>query len=104
MLESTPVTRLSRARTSQPSASSRSQRCDPRNPAPPVTTARMHPPGKRRLASLAPGTMIDLTCRAGYHAPAQHESRLEEFAGPKPRRIHLLLAIPGPGAVLGVAI
>src|SRR5260370_24862854 len=48
--ESTPVTRLSKARTSHPSASSLSQRCDPRNPAPPVTTARMPPPPKKSTA------------------------------------------------------
>src|SRR5260370_16275249 len=39
-----PVMKLSTVSTSHPSASSLSQRCDPRNPAPPVTTARMHPP------------------------------------------------------------
>src|SRR5438105_12344818 len=37
----TPVTRLSTQRTCQPSSSSRSQRCEPRKPAPPVTTARI---------------------------------------------------------------
>ena len=40
MLSVLPVTRLSTATTSYPSASSRSHRCDPRNPAPPVTNAR----------------------------------------------------------------
>src|SRR5207302_2352334 len=35
-----PGTRLSTQRTCQPSASSRSQRWEPRKPAPPVTTAR----------------------------------------------------------------
>src|SRR5712692_7981429 len=35
-----PVTRLSTQTTFQPSFSNRSQRCDPRKPAPPVTTAR----------------------------------------------------------------
>src|SRR2546429_9004752 len=44
ILLSTPVTRLSSATTSQPSAINRSHKCDPRKPAPPVTTARMHPP------------------------------------------------------------
>src|SRR2546429_1561500 len=43
-LLSTPVTKLSRANTSQPSEINRSHRCDPRKPAPPVTTARMKPP------------------------------------------------------------
>src|SRR5580700_11112485 len=38
------VIRLSSATTSQPSAISRSQRCDPRKPVPPVITARMSPP------------------------------------------------------------
>src|SRR6266513_5034535 len=40
MFEAAPVTRLSTHTTCQPSASSRSLRCDPRKPAPPVTTAR----------------------------------------------------------------
>ena len=40
MLESLPVTRLSRQRTSQSFSSSSSQRCEPRKPAPPVITAR----------------------------------------------------------------
>src|SRR5215470_3147834 len=44
--ESTPVIRLSSASTSQPSAIRRSHKCDPRNPAPPVTTARMRSPPK----------------------------------------------------------
>src|SRR5271156_374199 len=38
--ESLPVTRLSMQRTSQPFSSINSQRCEPRNPAPPVMTAR----------------------------------------------------------------
>ena len=37
-----PVTRLSTATTSSPRSSSASQRCEPRNPAPPVTTTRRH--------------------------------------------------------------
>src|SRR5690348_3288288 len=40
MLSVLPVIRLSIATTSSPSASRRSQRCDPRKPAPPVTSAR----------------------------------------------------------------
>src|SRR5258708_5796243 len=40
MFASVPVMRLSTQTTSQPSLSRRRQRCDPRNPAPPVTTAR----------------------------------------------------------------
>src|SRR5689334_15884127 len=47
-LPGSPVTKLSRQRTSQPSCNSRSQRCEPRNPAPPVTTAR----GRRAIADL----------------------------------------------------
>src|SRR5579862_3745422 len=39
-LESLPVTRLSRQRISQPLSSLKSQRCEPRKPAPPVITAR----------------------------------------------------------------
>ena len=39
MLVAWPVTRLSTQVTCQPSLRSRSQRCDPRKPAPPVTTA-----------------------------------------------------------------
>ena len=41
MLPSCPVERSSSAQTSQPSASSSSLRCDPMNPAPPVTSAFM---------------------------------------------------------------
>src|SRR5256885_5387441 len=40
MFAAVPVTRLSTHTTCQPSASSRSQRWEPRKPAPPVTTAR----------------------------------------------------------------
>src|SRR5205809_7930141 len=40
MFAAVPVTRLSTHTTRQPSASRRSQRCVPRKPAPPVTTAR----------------------------------------------------------------
>ena len=40
MLSSEPVMRLSRQTTSSPRSSSASQRCEPRNPAPPVTTMR----------------------------------------------------------------
>src|ERR1700722_8107092 len=40
ILASLPVTRLSRHSTSQPRASINSHKCDPRNPAPPVMTAR----------------------------------------------------------------
>src|SRR6266851_2888144 len=40
MFLAVPVTRLSTQTTVHPSTSSRSQRCDPRKPAPPVTTAR----------------------------------------------------------------
>src|SRR5579859_166624 len=57
-LETTTVTRLSSARTSHPSASKRSQRCDPRKPAPPVTTAFMSPPRKNeKLVYLAPADL-----------------------------------------------
>ena len=38
MFSSVPVSRLSTQSTRWPSASRRSQRCEPRNPAPPVTT------------------------------------------------------------------
>src|SRR4051794_39510149 len=40
MLSIDPVSRLSMATTSSPRASSASQRCEPRKPAPPVTTTR----------------------------------------------------------------
>src|SRR5215471_13119831 len=40
MLSIDPVDRSSRTRTSWPSASSRSERCEPMNPAPPVISAR----------------------------------------------------------------
>src|SRR6476659_6283622 len=40
MFDSDPVIRLSRQTTSSPRSSSRSQRCEPRKPAPPVTTTR----------------------------------------------------------------
>src|SRR4051812_40024762 len=40
MFSMLPVRRLSMATTSSPRASNASQRCDPRNPAPPVTTTR----------------------------------------------------------------
>src|ERR1700687_6009976 len=40
-LGSTPVTRLSIPSTSQPSASNRSHKCEPRNPAAPVNTTRI---------------------------------------------------------------
>src|SRR5215469_18916689 len=40
-LASFPVNRLSRQSTEWPSAIKASQRCEPRKPAPPVTTARM---------------------------------------------------------------
>src|SRR5579883_2300362 len=40
MLSVLPVMRLSITTTSKPSANSRSHRCEPRNPAPPVTSAR----------------------------------------------------------------
>ena len=41
---SLPVIRLSRQITSAPSATSRSARCDPRNPAPPVITTPSRKP------------------------------------------------------------
>ena len=40
MFSTAPVTRLSIATTSSPRSSSARQRCEPRNPAPPVTTTR----------------------------------------------------------------
>src|SRR3546814_3859686 len=40
MLSTEPVTRLSMATTSSPRSSSAWQRCEPRKPAPPVTTTR----------------------------------------------------------------
>src|SRR3954454_22271705 len=55
-----PEARLSTAATSCPSASSRSTRCDPMNPAAPVT--RMRTLGRLRLFALAHG-LLD---------PAQH--------------------------------
>src|SRR5258706_2753795 len=69
MLSSTPVTRLSSARTSHPSAIRRSQRCEPRKPAPPVTTARMNPPPKTQQEILSRSRAIDHTDKARYHAP-----------------------------------
>src|SRR5512134_2780071 len=41
MLSLVPVKKLSTQSTSCPSASSRSQRCEPRKPAPPVTRTRL---------------------------------------------------------------
>src|SRR5258706_2141639 len=54
MFVTLPVISLSSDRTSQPSASNRSHKCDPRNPAPPVTTALIPPPcrSKNRKFSL----------------------------------------------------
>src|SRR5258708_4798461 len=54
MFVSLPVIRVSSARTSHPSARNRSHQCDPRNPAPPVTTALIPPPcrSKNRKFSL----------------------------------------------------
>src|SRR5713226_6789785 len=53
MFCSDPVSRLSTHRTRKPLAISASQRCEPRNPAPPVTTAvgigRRCYPGPRRV-------------------------------------------------------
>ena len=40
MFERAPVTKLSTHNTSPPSSSKRSHRCDPINPAPPVTRVR----------------------------------------------------------------
>src|SRR5882724_10673820 len=70
MFVSLPVIRLSSARTSQPSASSRSHKCDPRNPAPPVTTARIQPPcrSKNRKFSLPQRTLANPNQR---FAPAE---------------------------------
>src|SRR5580765_6811713 len=61
MFASLPVIRLSSASTSQPSASNRSHKCDPRNPAPPVTTALIPPPccSKNRKFSLSRGTLAN---------------------------------------------
>src|SRR5205807_4390879 len=44
MFSDAPVTKLSTQTSFQPSANKRSHRCDPRKPAPPVTTARRPPP------------------------------------------------------------
>src|ERR1041384_193840 len=52
------IIKLSRPSTGQPSASNRSHRCDPRNPAAPVTTARMIPP-ENSLASVSLLSLID---------------------------------------------
>src|SRR5207302_10343469 len=41
MLSLVPLKKLSAHSTSLPSATSRSQRCEPRNPAPPVTRIRL---------------------------------------------------------------
>src|SRR5690242_497088 len=57
---STPVTRLSRTRTSHASFTRRSQRWEPKNPAPPVTTARIPPPRKPpKLHSVSFGSAIN---------------------------------------------
>ena len=47
MLARLPLKKLSRQMTSCPSRSSRSHRCDPRNPAPPVTSTRTSRPPSR---------------------------------------------------------
>src|SRR4051794_11157352 len=61
-----PVSRLSMATTSLPRASSASQRCDPRNPAPPVTTTR--------VTSAPADAVVD-------EAAAAHGGRVEQVAG-----------------------
>src|SRR5262249_53211792 len=48
MFDASPVIRLSMQMTVCPSARSRSQRCEPRNPAPPVTTLTRSAPGTVR--------------------------------------------------------
>src|SRR5260370_18568172 len=70
MFDPTPVTRLSSERTSHPSAIRRSQRCEPRKPAPPVTTARMHPPEIWQPTILSRWAAIDHTGGPRYHAHA----------------------------------
>src|SRR3990170_2060560 len=45
-LSADPVDRSSIATTDQPPRTRYSARCDPMNPAPPVTSARMSPPGQ----------------------------------------------------------
>src|ERR1051326_3488763 len=55
MLRRLPVSRLSTQTTAWPSASSASQRCDPMNPAPPVTKTRI------RDILLLPRTCGDIT-------------------------------------------
>src|SRR5947209_15844937 len=64
MFAAVPVTRLSTHTTCQPSASSRSQRCEPRKPAPPVTTARK----------------LGATDAAVNEAPFPHRLRVEDVA------------------------
>src|ERR1700678_4578889 len=51
-LSSLPVTRLSSTSTSQPRDSINSLKCDPKNPAPPVITARTYAP-RRLIAGLS---------------------------------------------------
>src|SRR5437763_14442867 len=61
MFSRLPVSRLSRQMTRQSRSSRYSHRCEPRNPAPPVTTAVLIG-GKRTLVTDRPGTVPAHAC------------------------------------------
>src|SRR5690242_21728413 len=56
MFRRAPVKKLSTQMTSQPSASSRSHRCEPRKPAPPVTSTRLRSASLIRVRAPSPNS------------------------------------------------
>src|SRR5947207_14087739 len=76
-LLSTPVTKLSRANTSQPSEINRSHRCDPRKPAPPVTTARMKPPSHFSRSTRSEERRVGKECRSRW-SPYHEKKKIIE--------------------------
>src|SRR5689334_15428293 len=91
MLAVSPVTRLSMQITRCPSATSRSQRCDPRNPAPPVTTLTRSRSGMRRPpadaevreAHLAEDARIIDVAAVEDDVPAHERLHLREVGSPE---------------------
>src|SRR4051794_24375201 len=118
----TPVTKLSRDNTSKPRASSSSQRCEPRKPAPPVTTARLassvslilppcdwgqRPPHSSRISSwrysASGGAQANLGCPDALlsrltstgRSDARRHQRVAELPADRPRREVILHSTTG---------
>src|SRR5208282_5607573 len=90
MLSFTPVKKLSAQITSWPSRTRRSQRCEPRNPAPPVTSTLF-----LAVFIMLPGSCVSVAARLSRrHGFRQRQPRFDDGIGIERHALDLLLDEP----------